>query len=156
MSTRSQVIIKDDYDEQWFYRHSDGYPSGNLPQLQKLIKWYDDGLIRDNVEQSAGWLILIGAREYDHYHKFENGKVKEIPKDDITTPSKKDFSSWKCGSYEISVPQEHGDINYLYTINLENKTITIKDTYTENTKTIPWSELLTMNDSDFIKLEKEL
>jgi len=153
MSTRSQVIIKDAYDEQWFYRHSDGYPSGNLPQLQKLIKWYDEGLIRDNVEQSAGWLILIGAREYDHYHEFENGKVRKIPKDDICKPSKKDLSSWKCGSYEISVPREHGDIEYLYIINIEDKTLTIKRMYDSIEKTLSWKEIINMSEEDFNKLD---
>jgi len=145
MSTRSQIIIKDEYDEQWFYRHSDGYPSGNLPQLQKLIKWYEQGLIRDNVEQSAGWLILIGAREYDHYHDFHNSKVQREPSD-------KDFSSWKCGSYEISVPREHGDIEYLYTLNIKDKTLTIQEMYGIE-KTFSWKEILNMNEEDFNKLD---
>lgn len=152
MSTRSQIIIKDEYDEQWFYRHSDGYPSGNLPQLQKLIKWYHEGLIRRNVEQSAGWLILIGAREYDHDHDFKDGKVIEIPKKDITKPSKDDYSSWKCGSYEISVPREHGDIEYLYTINTKDETLTIKGMYGKE-RTFSWKEIINMNVKDFVKLD---
>jgi hypothetical protein len=136
MSTRSQVIIKDAYDEQWFYRHSDGYPSGNLPQLQKLIKWYDDGLIRDNIEQSAGWLIIIGAEEYRNY----------------TTNPFEPNDTWEHGSYEISVPRERGDIEYLYTINIKDKTLTIQEMYGIE-KTFSWKEILNMNEEDFNKLD---
>jgi hypothetical protein len=63
MSTRSQIIIKDGYTEQWFYRHSDGYPQENMPELYKFMSWVNEGKIRNNVEQSCGWLVLLGAKE---------------------------------------------------------------------------------------------
>ena len=105
MSIRAQVIIKDRYSELWFYRHSDGYPEGTMPTLEKFLSWVREGKIRDNVEQASGWIILIGAHEY-------NAKGFE-PNND-----------WKVGAYEPSVPKEHGDIEYLYTVDLEKKTIT--------------------------------
>jgi len=65
MSTRAQIKITDSFGQElWFYRHSDGYPDGTLPTLQKFLDWVKAGKIRDNVEQAAGWLILIGAEEY--------------------------------------------------------------------------------------------
>ena len=65
MSTRANIIIKDEHSQLIFYRHSDGYPEGALPTLNKFMDWVKAGKIRDNVDQASGWLILIGAQEYD-------------------------------------------------------------------------------------------
>lgn len=127
MSTRSQVIIKDEYDEQWFYRHSDGYPTRNLPALFKLMTWYHKGLIRQSVEQSSGWLVLIGAEEYGYNYDYKTGK--KTKKKTITKPIKKDmFDGWKYGAYEICPHKEpHGDIQWLYTIDITKNSINIKE-----------------------------
>ena len=139
MSTRSQIIIKSesDGDEQWFYRHSDGYPEENLPQLRKFLKWLKEGKIRNNVEQSAGWLILIGAEEYNTYYK----DGKDYPKKTLTEPTDEGFTGWKCGAYEICTCDEtHGDVEWLYTIDLDKKQIRVKPVrggkeYIDNGKT---------------------
>jgi len=125
MSTRCQVIIKDNHNELWFYRHSDGYPEGTMPTLEKFLNYVKEGIIRDNVEQAGGWLILFGAMEYGINTEFVKGKWVDTPKtlDELFTP-KGGISGWKCGAFEPSVPQEHGDIRYLYTIDLVKKTIT--------------------------------
>ena len=139
MSTRSQVIIKDNIDEQWFYRHSDGYPSGNLPALYKFIKWFKQGKIRGNVEQSSGWLILIGAEEYG---TMMDEKMQSIRKPTLTEPVGNNFESWKCGAYEICpCKRRHGDIEWLYTIDLSNETITIEKTYNSQIVTLTFEEL---------------
>lgn len=65
MSTRANIVIKDRHDKLFFYRHSDGYPEGTLPTLNKFIDWVKSGKIRDNVSQAAGWLIILGALEYN-------------------------------------------------------------------------------------------
>ena len=116
MSTRCQVVIKDGYNEQIiFYRHSDGYPEGAMPTLQKFMDWQRRGLIRDNAEQSAGWLILIGAQEYGTNYKGISH--------DITEPNSGDScSGWKCGAYEPAIGR-HGDIEFLYILDLKEKTI---------------------------------
>ena len=111
MSTRCQVKIKDKWGELWFYRHSDGYPEGALPTLTDFMERVKDGRIRDNIEQAGGWLVLIGAKEYN---------VK------LDVPGEYDFNDWKCGAYEPSVPERHGDIDYLYTLDLINLTIDIE------------------------------
>lgn len=120
MSTRANIIIKDKYIKMYFYRHSDGYPKGVMPTLEKFIKWVKKGKIRDNVGQAAGWLIVIGAIEYASIpeHSINDDGYAEYG--DIS--SLKDPSYWKAGSYE---PTDgiHGDIEHLYVIDLEKKTI---------------------------------
>jgi hypothetical protein len=64
ISTRCNVIIKDQYSKLYFYRHSDGYPEGVAPTRRKFMEYVRTGNIRDNVSQSAGWLVLIGHGEY--------------------------------------------------------------------------------------------
>ena len=106
MSTRCNVVIKDSYgDELIFYRHSDGYPEGVKESLNTFLNMVKQGLIRDNAVQSAGHLILIGHEEYN---KFKNGSM-----------------GWKVGAYEPTT-RIHDDIEFLYTIDLEKKTITTK------------------------------
>jgi hypothetical protein len=110
MSTRAQIIIRDGFgDELWFYRHSDGYPEGTLPTLEKFLDLVKSGKIRDNAEQSAGWIIIIGHDEYKEYHC-------EYP----------EITDWKVGAYEPCSPIEHRDIEFLYTVDLVKKEITYK------------------------------
>lgn len=134
MSTRSQIIIEETYqfpkkdgtpekkvhrDELWFYRHSDGYPEGNMPALLQFLKWVKDEKIRDNVEQSAGWLIMLGAWEYNHrYHDGEYHLKKTL-----VEPTGDPMDSWKVGAYEPSLPEQHWDIVWLYRVNLTKMTI---------------------------------
>jgi len=162
MSTRSQIIIKETWtdektkkeyqQEQWFYRHSDGYPSGNLPQLYEFMQWIEKGLIRRSVEQSCGWLVLIGAKEYGY--TYDGGK--QTPKKTITEPCKEDnMSGWKYGAYEICPCKErHGDIEWLYTINLVDNTITIEKVDTGKIKKYAFKELKNYS-KNFDVLEKE-
>lgn len=110
MSTRANVIIKDNYDKLYFYRHSDGYPEGTLPTLERLVGMYNSGQIRKNVPQSAGWLILIGADEY-------NVTLDIDPEDD--------FMGWKVGAYEPTTGI-HGDIEYLYIIDLSKEVVSVE------------------------------
>ena len=113
MSTRCNIIVKDEHSELIFYRHCDGYPDGAwaLPLLNKFVELVQKGHIRDDVGQSAGWLILLGAAEYNtipsDWLEVENYSVKHcsFPKD------------WKVGSIEPTT-QIHWDIEYLYVIDL--------------------------------------
>jgi len=127
MSTRSQVVIKDSNSEQWFYRHSDGYPSGNMPQLHRFMRWRTEGRIRSNVEQASGWLVLIGADEYGYDYNIDTGIEKR--RENLFEPNGSDqIGGWKCGAYEIcTCGKEHGDIEWLYTIDLEANNITVRD-----------------------------
>jgi len=75
---------------------------------------------------------MIGAKEYD---EITNGTEKIFYRstkniDQLFTPSGENKNSglgWKVGAFEPSVPYEHGDIEYLYTLDLDKKQITYKD-----------------------------
>ena len=112
MSTRANIVVTNDSNEElWFYRHSDGYPEGTMPLLEKFLGYIKKGKIRDNIEQASGWLIALGHKEY-------NVSIESLNEEDS-------FRNWKVGSIEPSVGQ-HEDIEYLYTIDLSKKTIEVK------------------------------
>ena len=146
MSTRANIVIKDSCDQLWFYRHSDGYPEGAMPTLQKFVKWLRDGTIRNNSDQAAGWLILVGAEEYnrgDHTVAY-----KQLPASEAFSPDVSGgCTGWKCGAYEPTTGV-HGDIEFLYVIDCEAATITCYDSWDDkgvgdnvlfvDTKDSPW------------------
>jgi len=112
MGTRCNILITDaNGSELWIYRHNDGYPEQVLPQLNELMNKVKEGLLRDNVGQFTGWLIVIGNKEYKRTRALPN-KTKK-PK----------WGSWKCGAYEPTTGQ-HGDIDFMYWVDLESKTVT--------------------------------
>ncbi len=117
MSTRAQIIIQDERDLLWFYRHSDGYPEVCGESLKIFLRWLLDGKIRNNVEQSAGWLIVMGAAKYAHHVKVE------LVDDALTIEPLATVMGWKCGAYEPSSPPCHGDVEYVYVIDLIAKEI---------------------------------
>ncbi len=127
MSTRTNIVVKSKWGENlWFYRHSDGYPEGAMPTLQQFIGWIRRGVVRDNAEQAAGWLILIGAMEYqtldpDNFKGEKYEVALETPKD------------WKCGAYEPACGV-HSDIEFLYIIDLEAKTISCYESWDKEGK----------------------
>jgi hypothetical protein len=95
------------------------------------MSWVQEEKIRDNVEQAAGWLILIGAREYDEIYTGE-GEIGYKKKPDLTVPGdKENHSGWQCGAYEFSTCI-HGDIEYLYTLDLNKLTIKVQKPVTRN------------------------
>jgi hypothetical protein len=110
MSIRANIIIKDRYTKLYFYRHSDGYPEVTRESLNVFMNWLKDGKIRDNVNQAAGWLIILGNDEYEVGNE----------------PKGVDGFNWKVGAYEPTTGL-HGDIDYLYVIDLEKETLEIFD-----------------------------
>jgi hypothetical protein len=66
------------------------------------------------VKQAAGWLVIIGHQEY-----LDGGEP-------TLAPHGTDGMGCKVGAYEPCCPVQHGDIAYLYTVDLEKKTITHK------------------------------
>jgi hypothetical protein len=116
MSTRANIIITDGYQNQIFYRHSDGYPAGVTPTLQKFVDWVADGKVRNNTGQAAGWLIMLGALEYQTVPEMKTGAAKyDLDFND-------EMMSWKVGAYEPT-DNIHGDIDYLYLIDLRTPSV---------------------------------
>jgi len=104
MGTRCNIrVVDEEGDELWFYRHYDGYPSMVLPSLEPLMERLKNGEVRDNVGQFSGWIVVLG-------HDSDTNR----------------YDNWKVGYYEPTTGQ-HGDIVYLYTIDLGTKTLTYKE-----------------------------
>jgi hypothetical protein len=110
MSTRANIVIKDADSKIILYRHSDGYPSGTMPVLNRYLDSVKSGEYRDNVMQSIGHLLDLGRAEL---LECFDGKIPE-------------YQKWKHGTLEVT-DSIHGDIEYLYTIDLVKKTITTKE-----------------------------
>ena len=115
MSTRANIKVTDSFgDELWFYQHSDGYPEGAMPLLNEFISRVRSGLYRDNANQSAGWLVIMGREQMLAGHEvFKTIWGKPVAGYD-----------WKVGDIEPTAGQ-HADIEYLYHIDLEKKDISI-------------------------------
>ena len=110
MSTRASIILKDESATLFFYRHSDGYPECTGADLTAFVAGYREGMMRDNVFQSGGWLIVRGHFDKD-YHKTPTGK-----------PTSEGFSGWKVGAYEPT-DSIHSDVEYIYVIDLKKMTL---------------------------------
>ena len=128
MSTRCNVLLKDGHEQLWFYRHSDGYPSVTGESLRRFMRWVIDGRLRDNVSQAGGWLILLGAVEYQTLSAtlFPQGTIESYKQDrNAVADAVRAFvpNDWKCGAYEPTCGQ-HRHIEFLYTIDLESKSMT--------------------------------
>jgi hypothetical protein len=121
MGTRAQIILKEEKEKLWFYRHDDGDPETVIPHLKKFLGWMKEGRIRDNLTQASGWLVVMGHQEMkDSYQK--NSPPGEPAIDDDTG------MGWKVGAYMPCPPVRNFDINYLYTVDLVEKTISHKKT----------------------------
>ncbi len=123
MSTRCNVIVKDSFGDQiMFYRHSDGYPEGVARTLGEFLALVKANKLRDNAEQSAGWLIVLGYEEYapdPERGKYDFGN--DLAKMRANTEGT-NLSGWKVGAYEPCT-KLHRDIDYLYEVDLQNKTL---------------------------------
>ena len=118
MSTRAQILVTDEHsigrnEGILFYRHSDGYPEGVKASLERFVGMVGVA-IRDNCEQAAGWLTIIGHEEYADSRK--------------NYPT---ISAWKVGAYEPAVCI-HGDIEWFYVVNVSDKTITAYEVKNES------------------------
>lgn len=104
MGTRAAIRVVDANRETlYFYQHSDGYPEGTLPLLNKLMEDVKSGKLRDNTMQFAGWLIRSSIAEY------------------VTG------QDWKSSYIEPATAKiwsKDGDREYFYTVNLTKRTVT--------------------------------
>ena len=110
MGTRCNIRVTDGTgDELWFYRHYDGYPQEVIPSLTPLMERLIDGTVRTNVGQFSGWLIVLGNQQRTPSSHYGNGNAEH---------------DWKVGHYEPTT-RMHSDIAYLYTIDLDSKTLLV-------------------------------
>jgi len=88
-------------------------------------------------------------------NKSEKEMSKEYPDHVARKFTKKDFGGgskpsgstfgWKVGAYEVT-DSEHGDIAYLYTIDMEKTTVSVANAYGEG-------EAVSYSYEDFIKTD---
>lgn len=109
MATRANIVVKEGNRKLWFYKHNDGYPEGTLPLLEPLMKRLEEGSLRNNLSQFSGWLILAGHDEFVYDGTYQSSGMY----------------AWKCGSIEPTT-SKHADIEYLYTIDLDKKSLKVK------------------------------
>ena len=134
MATRCNIIIKDDSQELFFYRHWDGYPSNTGNDLINFIKsHYQSGKCRNNPQQSAGWLIIYGNI---------SKRIRDV---ESSFPSSGD--EWKVGDYEPT-DSISGDAEYVYTIDLIKQTLVVNDIFTGKKTTKRWNKLTKFKDEE--------
>jgi hypothetical protein len=117
MSTRSQIGFyekepKTGKDlkkfEALLYRHSDGYPSGMLPEIIPFLKWWKSGRGLRDTEYVAARLLQWLCQEYD-------GAVTRIEKE-IGRPApygNRDYT----GTLGYGISRGfHGDIDWFYAV----------------------------------------
>lgn len=133
MSTRCNVVLRskgypspflndpEKPGELWFYRHSDGYPDGVMPTLGEFMSMLSTRAIRRDLMQCAGWLVLLGHEEYA---KAGYGGTLENHRTKAPCKAREYGNAWKCGAYEPTTG-EHGDIEYLYEVDVDNATLTV-------------------------------
>ena len=118
------IILKDsrseDWPEFWFYRHHDTEPRIIKKSLARFIGWVRDGLIRDNTNQAAGWIVILGRAEsigmLDSGQPLRPGTYKE---DGAYHWSVGVYDPWPVGDLSI-------DPDRIYTLDLATLTITSK------------------------------
>lgn len=95
MSTRCNIIIENNsiVPRVWLYRHMDGYPECTGSKLKNFMKKVKS----TNNKEVAYELLREGEEEYAD-------------------------NKYRTGAYEITDGM-HGDIEYLYTLNLVDKTV---------------------------------
>lgn len=121
MSTRANIVLKAKGEKPlWFYRHSDGYPSGAMPLLEKFMDHVKAGRIRANIGQAAGWLVVFGHQQY---RPTPGGNANNYEPPQFEPGEKDSISAWKVGAIEPTSWGLHGDVKYLYTLDLDAKTI---------------------------------
>jgi hypothetical protein len=116
MSTRSQIGFykrkpKQNELKEWeslIYRHSDGYPTGVLPDIIPFLKWWKSKRGINDLEYCAARLLQWLCNEYDkHSKEFE----KQIGKTALSNDG--DYT----GIYGHGICKGfHGDIEYYYAI----------------------------------------
>jgi len=103
--------------------------------------------------QGASWLIILGNNETNDMIsilKKEGSKSANHKTFGGGKHPYKGFGGWKVGSYEITTEQ-HGDIEYLYTIDMKKETVKIQHLSWGdkiNSKTYSYEEFLKENFSE--------
>lgn len=119
MSTRCHIGVYDekaklDDFEVLLYRHSDGYPSGVLPDIMPFLAWWDKGRGVDDAEYTGARLLQWLCNSSDGWKREQWDN--------------KDFNAEMeyTGVYGHGICKIfHGDIEYFYRV--DKKGVTVYD-----------------------------
>lgn len=108
MSTRSQIAFYGDKEQElksWdalIYKHSDGYPEGVLPLLEKFCRAFDKQRGLSDAEYASAWyLIWLGKEREENLARYRKDSTAMPGFDFIGLGISKDL---------------HGDIEYFYAV----------------------------------------
>ncbi|VVB53345.1 Uncharacterised protein [uncultured archaeon] len=111
MSTRCQLVVEEN-EEAKVYKHCDGYPSGVLPTLKKLLPAFEDGRGWDPAYLTAHLSATLIQDDVTDRKAFNRKMKKSYPNDPAyaNRKFKQDFLSHGIDT------QWHGDIEFAYRI----------------------------------------
>lgn len=167
MSTRSQIGIyaeqkaKPKEFEALLYRHSDGYPSGVLPDIMPFLSWWAKGRgIRDTEYVSARLLQYLCNKYDGHTLEFhaEMRKTKAFPKAQEHSDKEDEETKLFTGTLGHGIcKQFHWDIEYFYAVKPDGVEVyEVEDAEAEKFKLlalIPYADF--SRDANYKKLTKE-
>lgn len=114
MSTRAHIAFYDQQDQPLdrpsilIYRHSDGYPTGVLPDIVPFLQWFDARRGLADSEYAAARLLQHLCNQYDQHSAAFNAILGKIPEE---TPFTGTLGYGICPDNRL-----HGDIEYLYAV----------------------------------------
>lgn len=118
MSTRSQIKVKG--SEVMIYKHSDGYPEGVIPVLKPILERFvaERG---NEPDYALAQIMRAFARHDEEYRKKRLEEAEdEIVKNMYKQPR---MTGWGLDTVR------HGDIEYLYKVDLEERVIYVLDVW---------------------------
>lgn len=124
MSTRSQIgFYEDDTKkleefEALIYRHSDGYPSGVLPDIMPFLSWWAKGRGMNDTEYLSARLLQYLCNEYDaHTVEWAKGRLDRAFGNKEETLKEIEMTEKFTGELGHGICKGfHCDIEYLYAI----------------------------------------
>lgn len=124
MSTRASIIVQDGYERIQFYRHSDGFPTGTMPLLERFMEHVRAGRIRANASQAAGWLVIMGAQELVEIFSRHDGMIDAGDGSLADYKPSETLFGWKASTIEpCQTPP--ADIEYVYTVDVGLQSIRV-------------------------------
>ena len=144
MSTRSIIVFKNEYSENYIYVHSDGYPSNRLVQIQKFLEWNKprNGDVAYSAANFVLWYKLDSIREYNYGDKIDT-------LDDMLTPREEDSGIHRGIGV---VDKTWDDQEYKYVVDFDAKTIHV--TGYETDVTVAFGQVAQFDDQDDIIQEE--
>ena len=149
MSTRSIIVFKDKYSENYIYVHSDGYPSNRLVEMQEFLKWNKprNGDVGYSAANFIFWKKLVSLQSHNEW--IDSDRVRETI-EDILKPREDDEPMHRGIGV---VDKTWDDQAYKYVVDFDAKTIHV--TGYETDVTVAFGQVVQFDDEDNIVQEEK-